>query len=110
MLQVLVKTQAKKVSENLSWKIGNNIGYNFVLGLGKGLRSEKEWKEIQKDMAKNGLLVPTTVLKLWDEHSPSKLAKKIGKFFIEGLGIGLSDWEYITKNVSTISISSRHQQ
>lgn len=96
------KNASKKVSDNLSWKIGNNIGYNFVLGLGKGLRSEKEWKEIQADMTKKGLVVPTSLIKLWDIHSPSKLAKRIGKYYIEGLGIGLSDWDYITKNVSTM--------
>lgn len=70
---------------------GKEAGINFASGYVKGI---DEMGPHARTAAKNlGQLTVVQLQKELDEHSPSRKAQKIGRFFGEGLALGLADSE-----------------
>lgn len=65
-----------------------NIGVNLVEGFARGIR-DRAYKATNaaRQMAKN---TETTTKKVLDEHSPSKVFLRIGRYLAEGLAIGVA--------------------
>ena len=63
------------------------IGSDFVQGLINGLDSRQS--ELATKAKNIGNIIPRGVRSVLDEHSPSKVAEEIGRFFDEGLVRGL---------------------
>lgn len=66
---------------------GSNFGEGFVSGIGGWIQSAAS-KAIQLASAASNAAKKTL-----DEHSPSRLTRKFGKWFSQGLGLGISDEE-----------------
>lgn len=63
------------------------VGLNFSKGLASGITSGTKWI---KDAARSAALAAKTAAeKALDEHSPSRVAFKIGSFFTEGMADGI---------------------
>lgn len=65
-----------------------NVGVNLVEGFARGIR-DRAYKATNaaRQMAKN---TETTTKKVLDEHSPSKVFLRIGRYLAEGLAIGVA--------------------
>lgn len=68
---------------------GNPLGGNFSKGLANGITAEA-WRAGQAALGVASTVV-NTVIRRWDQHSPSKVAQKIGQNWTKGLAIGEED-------------------
>lgn len=68
---------------------GQGIGADFTKGISQGLLAEMDG--VVSTAASVGSAVVSAIRKAWDEHSPSKVAKRIGRYFDIGLAVGLYD-------------------
>lgn len=69
--------------------IAQRLGNDFVTGFTKGI--DELGPHAVSSIKKLGELSVNTLRTELDEHSPSKKARKIGKFFGEGLALGIAD-------------------
>lgn len=70
-----------------SYSVGSNFGSGFVNGI-------SSWISSAASAAANLASSAYNAAKRWlDEHSPSKKTKKLGNWFSQGFGIGISDEE-----------------
>lgn len=69
--------------------IAQRLGNEFVTGFTKGI--DELGPHAASSVKKLGELSVNTLRTELDEHSPSKKARKIGKFFGEGLALGIAD-------------------
>ena len=77
-----------------AYGVGSNFGSGFVSGIGS-------W--IQNAASKAAELAASAynAAKSWlDEHSPSRKTRKIGKFFSQGLALGIKDEQKIVEKAS----------
>lgn len=75
-----------------------DIGQNAVDGLLNGSKSGE--KEVNKETEKIAEGSVNTAKKVLDEHSPSKVFYKIGKFIPLGLANGIKDYVRVVQNAS----------
>lgn len=85
-----VKTVPKRIREAFSgakdWLL--SAGKNVVLGLWNGIKGMGAWLRGQiMDWARRS--IPDPIAKILHLNSPSKVAIQIGRYFGEGIGIGL---------------------
>lgn len=93
-------TKAEQAASNLATKVTNSLslrdkmkelGKNYVLGFAAGIRENLNYaSNAAKRMAEEVLEQPHVVLGI---DSPSKEMMKVGRFFTEGLAIGITDEE-----------------
>lgn len=70
-----------------------NIGKNLVQGLWDGINSLKDWAVEKASGVWNS--IKNTATSVFDTHSPSKVFESIGRFIMEGLGLGIVENEDI---------------
>lgn len=70
-----------------------NIGKNLVQGLWDGINSLKDWAVEKASGVWNS--IKNTATSIFDTHSPSKVFEDIGRFIMEGLGLGIVENEDI---------------
>lgn len=84
--------QQINATEN-SW---NQSGQNVVNGFIKGIKArQKAAEKAARDMAR---AAAEAAREEFDEHSPSKVFEKIGRFAAEGLALGLTGYSYYVEN------------
>lgn len=66
-------------------------GINAILGLAQGLQHQPSINKVINSAISLGTLAIVNLNKALDEHSPSKKTEKSGKYFDEGLAIGIEE-------------------
>lgn len=66
-------------------------GINAILGFAQGLQHQPSINKVINSAISLGTLAIVNLNKALDEHSPSKKTKKSGKYFDEGLAIGIEE-------------------
>ena len=86
----------KPMDETLDIKAGSNIsgvgedrGEGLDLGVASGIYNKQD--EVKTAVTDLANLVPDELSSLWQEHSPSRVAKGLGGYFVLGLIKGLTD-------------------
>ena len=87
-----------------SYSVGSDFGSGFVGGIGSWISSAAEKAAELASSAYNAA-------KRWlDEHSPSRKTREIGKFFSQGLALGIEDEEKTVereaKNITQTALNS----
>ena len=80
---------SEQAAELYQWGMDN--GYNYAAGLAAGINNPGNTlaaEEASKALANAATRSTRTA---WDEHSPSKVAKKLGGYYSEGLAEGIRD-------------------
>lgn len=80
---------SEQAAELYQWGMDN--GYNYAAGLAAGINNPGNTlaaEEAAKALANAATRSTRTA---WDEHSPSKVAKKLGGYYSEGLAEGIRD-------------------
>ena len=70
---------------------GVKVGEAFVDGMVEGLNARRE--KLRKTAVEIGTIPPDTVKAINDINSPSKVAEEIGRYFGDGLALGLEESE-----------------
>ena len=83
------KMLSAQAAELYQWGMDN--GYNYAAGLAAGINDPGN--TLAAEEAAKGLANAATnsTRSTWDEHSPSKVAKKLGGYYSEGLAEGIRD-------------------
>ncbi len=68
-----------------------DAGFNIAEALGEGFLKGLEKIPILGEVIKLGAGVVSGLKSIFDMHSPSKVSEQIGRYFVQGLAIGLSD-------------------
>lgn len=91
--QIMVACIQQIKATEESWKTS---GENVVNGFIRGIRAkQKEAERAARAMAR---AAAEAAREEFDEHSPSKVFEKIGRFAAEGLAIGLTGYTYYVEN------------
>lgn len=82
---------AKSIPTAIKSGLGSlyNIGANFIQGLLNGLQSK--WNGITKWFKDKASALPNWLKKAWGIHSPSRVAMSIGRYFMQGLQVGMEN-------------------
>lgn len=80
---------SKQAAELYQWGMDN--GYNYAAGLAAGINNPGNTLAAEEASKALANAATNSTRSTWDEHSPSKVAKKLGGYYSEGLAEGIRD-------------------
>lgn len=80
---------SEQAAELYQWGMDN--GYNYAAGLAAGINDPGNTLAAEEASKALANAVTNSTRSTWDEHSPSKVAKKLGGYYSEGLAEGIRD-------------------
>lgn len=80
---------SEQAAELYQWGMDN--GYNYAAGLAAGINDPGNTLEAEEASKALANAATNSTRTTWDEHSPSKVAKKLGGYYSEGLAEGIRD-------------------
>lgn len=83
------KMLSAQAAELYQWGMDN--GYNYAAGLAAGINDTGNTLAAEEASKALANAATNSTRSTWDEHSPSKVAKKLGGYYSEGLAEGIRD-------------------
>lgn len=80
---------SEQAAELYQWGMDN--GYNYAAGLAAGINNPGNTLAAEEASKALANAATNSTRSTWDEHSPSKVAKKLGGYYSEGLAEGIRD-------------------
>lgn len=80
---------SEQAAELYQWGMDN--GYNYAAGLAAGINDPGNTLAAEEASKALANAATNSTRSTWDEHSPSKVAKKLGGYYSEGLAEGIRD-------------------
>ena len=80
---------SEQAAELYQWGMDN--GYNYAAGLAAGINDPGNTLATEEASKALANAATNSTRSTWDEHSPSKVAKKLGGYYSEGLAEGIRD-------------------
>ena len=80
---------SEQAAELYQWGLDN--GYNYAAGLAAGINDPGNTLAAEEASKALANAATNSTRSTWDEHSPSKVAKKLGGYYSEGLAEGIRD-------------------
>lgn len=80
---------SEQAAELYQWGMDN--GYNYAAGLAAGINNPGNTLAAEEASKVLANAATNSTRSTWDEHSPSKVAKKLGGYYSEGLAEGIRD-------------------
>ena len=80
---------SEQAAELYQWGMDN--GYNYAAGLAAGINDSGNTLAAEEASKALANAATNSTRSTWDEHSPSKVAKKLGGYYSEGLAEGIRD-------------------
>lgn len=80
---------SEQAAELYQW--GTDNGYNYAAGLAAGINNPGNTLAAEEASKALANAATNSTRSTWDEHSPSKVAKKLGGYYSEGLAEGIRD-------------------
>lgn len=80
---------SEQAAELYKWGMDN--GYNYAAGLAAGINDPGNTLAAEEASKALANAATNSTRSTWDEHSPSKVAKKLGGYYSEGLAEGIRD-------------------
>ena len=80
---------SEQAAELYQWGMDN--GYNYAAGLAAGINDPGNTLATEEASKALANAATNSTRTTWDEHSPSKVAKKLGGYYSEGLAEGIRD-------------------
>ncbi|WP_370785558.1 phage tail tape measure protein [Ruminococcus callidus] len=80
---------SEQAAELYQWGMDN--GYNYAAGLAAGINDPGNTLAAEEASKALANAATNSTRTTWDEHSPSKVAKKLGGYYSEGLAEGIRD-------------------
>lgn len=80
---------SEQAAELYQWGMDN--GYNYAAGLAAGINNPGNTLAAEEASKALANAATNSTRSAWDEHSPSKVAKKLGGYYSEGLAEGIRD-------------------
>lgn len=80
---------SEQAAELYQWGMDN--GYNYAAGLAAGINDTGNTLAAEEASKALANAATNSTRATWDEHSPSKVAKKLGGYYSEGLAEGIRD-------------------
>ena len=80
---------SEQAAELYQWGMDN--GYNYAAGLAAGINNPGNTLAAEEASKALANAATNSTRTTWDEHSPSKVAKKLGGYYSEGLAEGIRD-------------------
>lgn len=80
---------SEQAAELYQWGMDN--GYNYAAGLAAGINNQGNTLAAEEASKALANAATNSTRSTWDEHSPSKVAKKLGGYYSEGLAEGIRD-------------------
>lgn len=80
---------SEQAAELYQWGMDN--GYNYAAGLAAGINDTGNTLAAEEASKALANAATNSTRTTWDEHSPSKVAKKLGGYYSEGLAEGIRD-------------------
>lgn len=80
---------SEQAAELYQWGMDN--GYNYAAGIAAGINDPGNTLAAEEASKALANAATNSTRSTWDEHSPSKVAKKLGGYYSEGLAEGIRD-------------------
>ena len=80
---------SEQATELYQWGMDN--GYNYAAGIAAGINDPGNTLAAEEASKALANAATNSTRSTWDEHSPSKVAKKLGGYYSEGLAEGIRD-------------------